>query len=443
MVKIVSLELENVKRVALVRLEPSASGLTVIGGDNCQGKTSILDGIVYALGGERYRPSNLQREGSHADARIELTLSNGLKVERRGKNATLKVTDPTGAKAGQKLLDSFVEELALNLPKFLAMPSRDKAAVLLRILGIEDQLAALDKAEKAAYDERHAQGRIADQKEKYAAEMPEYHDVPDTPMTPGELVKESQAIMERNAEKANARREVETIRADYAKACADADAAKERLREIEVMLAAAQKREVETRDRCNLAAAKLKEAEAREIPPDESTAEVEAKLSELEAINAKVRSNADKAKALADAEAAREEWGRLSARVDEIREERLALLEGAKMPLPGLSVENGDLTYNGKAWDCMSSAEQMRAGVAIVRALKPECGFVLLDGLERFDTKQLASFGAWLEEQGLQALATRVGKGSECSIVIEDGMVGAATISSPAEPVAVSQGIDW
>ena len=32
-------------------------------------------------------------------------------------------------------------------------------------------------------------------------------------------------------------------------------------------------------------------------------------------------------------------------------------------------------------------------------------------------------FGHWLEEQGLQAIATRVSTGDECSIIIEDGYV--------------------
>ena len=41
-VKINSLEIENVKRIKAVKLEPSANGLTIIGGNNNQGKTSVL-----------------------------------------------------------------------------------------------------------------------------------------------------------------------------------------------------------------------------------------------------------------------------------------------------------------------------------------------------------------------------------------------------------------
>ena len=93
-VKINALEIENVKRIKAVAMTPAATGMTIIGGNNNQGKTSVLDTIAWALGGDRYRPSNPEREGSVIPPRIKLTLSNGLVVERSGKNSTLKVTDP-------------------------------------------------------------------------------------------------------------------------------------------------------------------------------------------------------------------------------------------------------------------------------------------------------------------------------------------------------------
>lgn len=99
-VKINTLEFENVKRIRAVALEPSRTGLTVIGGNNNQGKTSVLDTIAWALGGDRYKPSNPVRDGSAIPPRIKITLSNGLIVERSGKNSALKVTDPNGRKSG-------------------------------------------------------------------------------------------------------------------------------------------------------------------------------------------------------------------------------------------------------------------------------------------------------------------------------------------------------
>lgn len=163
-VKITSLELENVKRIRACAITPTQNGLTVIGGRNNQGKTSVLDAIAWALGGDRHRPSRAVREGSAIPPRLCVKLSNGLVVERTGKNSDLKVTDTEGRRAGQQLLNEFVEQLALDLPKFMQASAKEKAGILLEVIGVEDQLIELDRKENSLYNDRLAIGRIADQK---------------------------------------------------------------------------------------------------------------------------------------------------------------------------------------------------------------------------------------------------------------------------------------
>jgi hypothetical protein len=84
----------------------------------------------------------------------------------------------------------------------------------------------------------------------------------------------------------------------------------------------------------------------------------------------------------------------------------------------------------------MSGSDQLKVSVAIVRKLNPKCGFVLLDKLEQMDLETLQEFGKWLEAEGLQAIATRVSTGEECSIIIQDGYVAGAEITqaAPAMP---------
>jgi len=115
----------------------------------------------------------------------------------------------------------------------------------------------------------------------------------------------------------------------------------------------------------------------------------------------------------------------LTAKVEEARAKRRKLLQSVKLPLPGLGVDNGELVYNGQKWDCMSGMEQIKVAAAIIRQRKPECGFILLDKLEAFDLEQLSALSEWLTENNLQAIATRVSTGEECSIIIEDGLVAA------------------
>lgn len=399
-VKINTLEFENVKRIKAVQLAPAKNGLTVIGGDNRQGKTSVLDAIAWALGGEKFRPSSPKREGSVTEPHLKVTLDNGIIVERSGKNGALKVIDPAGNKGGQTLLNSFVEQLALDLPKFLNSTGKEKADTLLKIIGVGDKLYQLERAEKTTYDRRTEVGRIADQKAKFAKELPVYTGVPAQPVSAAELIQSQQEIMAFNAENLRKRQQ-----RDYYKS---------QLEVAETALKQAQ-------ERYDAALNNFKLADVDE-PEDKSTEELERNIAEIDEINKKVRANLDRERAEQEAEDLRDQYNELTQQIESLRQERRELLEGADLPLEGLSVESGELVYKGQKWDCMSGAEQLIVGASIVRKLNPDCGFVLLDKLEQLDSKTLEEFGSWLEAQGLQAIATRVSTGDECAVIIEDGM---------------------
>lgn len=400
-VKINSLEFENVKRIKAVQLTPAKNGLTVIGGDNRQGKTSVLDAIAWALGGDRFKPSNPQREGSVIEPHLKVTLDNGIVVERSGKNSSLKVIDPSGNKGGQQLLNSFVEQFALDLPKFLNQSSKEKADTLLKIIGVGEQLYKLEQEEQLQYNRRTEIGRIADQKAKFAKEMPVYTDVPAEPLSVSELIQQQQEILAHNGTNKMKRDQLSHYEKEY-------ELAKQAFDHAKSVLDAAEN---------NLKLARL---DAKDLE-DKSTAELEANIQHIEDINKKVRANLDRQKAEIEAEDFRSQYDELTEQVEAIRQQKKDLLKGADLPLEGLTVEGGELIYNGQKWDCMSGAEQLIVATSIVRKLNPDCGFVLLDKLEQLDSKTLDAFGNWLEKEGLQAIATRVSSGDECCILIEDG----------------------
>ena len=391
------------KRIRACAITPTQNGLTVIGGRNNQGKTSVLDAIAWALGGDRHRPSRAVREGSAIPPRLCVKLSNGILVERTGKNSDLKVTDTEGRRAGQQLLNEFVEQLALDLPKFMQSSAKEKAETLLKIIGVGDQLTELERKESALYNDRLAIGRIADQKAKYAKEAVGYPDAPMEPVSAYDLIQRQQDILARNgenqrkrqraaqleAQRESLRRQLDDLQAKYEAVCGDCEIAR--------------------RDALDLL--------------DESTEELEADIRNVEAINIKVRANQEKARAEEEARDYQNQYDTLTSEIEDIRQKKRDLLLGANLPLPGLSVEDGELVYMGKPWDCMSGSDQLKVSAAIVRAIKPQCGFVLLDKLEQMDPDTLREFGAWMESEGLQGIATRVSTDGTCSILIEDGYV--------------------
>lgn len=402
-VKIDTLEIENVKRVKAVKIEPTENGLTVIGGKNNQGKTSILNAIAWGLGGDKLKPSEPQRNGSVVPPHLKFTLSNGLIVERSGKNSTLKVIDPDGNKSGQQLLNSFVEQFALNLPKFLDATAKEKANILLKIIGVGDRLYQLENEETALYNKRHAIGQIADQKMKFAKEMTFFEGVPTELISASELIMQEQEILAKNAENQRLRENVKKLEEQ-------ANEINERMQADDKLL---------TKVLAQLETAR----KSTTFLHDESTAELEANIANVEEINRKVRVNLERQKAELDAEEYKMQYESYTKDIEAIRQERIAMLNNADLPLPGLSVENGELTYKGFKWDNLSSSEQLKVATAVVRKLNPKCGFVLLDKLEQMDLDTLNEFSIWLKQEGLQAIATRVSTGDECSIIIEDGYI--------------------
>lgn len=410
--KINKLEIENVKRIKAVKMEPKENGLTIIGGNNNQGKTSVLDSIAWALGGEKYKPSQAAREGSVIPPTLHIVMNNGLVVERKGKNSALKVTDPSGQKAGQQLLNEFVEQLALDLPKFMESSGREKARTLLQIIGVGDQLDTLDKEEKELYNKRLYIGRTADQKEKFAKEQPYYPDAPKELVSPSELIRQQQEILAQNGENQRKRERLHELEQEYQKVNEQMEMLLRKQSEIESSLVIARK-------------------SASDIH-DESTSELEESISNIEEINRKVRANLDKDKAEDDAREYRNQYNSLTQKIDQIRDQKVKLLDSADLPLTELSVKDGELIYKGQQWDNMSGSDRLKVSTAIVRKLNPKCGFVLLDKLEQMDLDTLKEFGDWLEQEGLQAIATRVSTGEECSIIIEDGyVVGSEKVEEP------------
>lgn len=424
-VKITALEAENVKRIKAVALTPSPTGLTIVGGNNNQGKTSVLDALAWALGGDRFRPDAAQRDGAVAPAHLKVKLSNGVVVERKGKNASLTVTDPTGRRSGQQLLNAFVEPLALDLPRFMDASDKEKADILLRIIGIGSELHTRDLEIKGLYDKRTFTGQLAQQKKHFAEELISYPEAPDKPISASDLIRQQQDILARNGENQRKRNQLDKLIDEKNQlnfTLRDLDEKIEDLKE-EYEQTQAKFTDLEKQIfQARKSAAQLQ---------DESTAELEASIRDIEDTNRKVRANLEKARAEDEAAQYSGEYDRLTEAIQQKRADRMALLNGADLPLPGLSVEDGALTYKGKHWRDMSGSDQLRVAAAIVRRLNPDCGFVLLDKLEQMDMTTLQEFSAWLEAEGLQAIATRVSTGSECQIIIEDGMVKDTDITPP------------
>ena len=497
--KLLSLDCSDVKRIKAVHLEFNEKGLTIIGGDNRQGKTTSLEAILYALGGESYRPVNFKREGSIEDGFIRLIFDDGMIVERSGKNAALKVIDSTGKKQGQSLLNALISKIAIDLPRFLNAPDGEKAKVLLELLGIGDKLKELDTQEQDKYQERTLVGRQYEQKDKAVKELPFYADVPDEEVSSVELTKQLGEVMKRNAATKAAVERIESNKAELGrlvergeKLSSDREAldgqataqkaqvesnAKHRLDSIEsqikelmrqkAQVAAEKDQQLKVIDDTVVAQKKafdtqIKENESAietltdEIVKSENidtsledTSALEKAIQDCEGTNAKVRANRERQAKVDESVALKNEYDKYTAEIEDIRKQRLALLDGADLPYPGLSVKDFGkgpvITLNGIPWSDCSGSEQLIVSAAIAFAMKPECKFALMDKFEQFDLKSLDAFDKWLIEHDRQVIATRVSTGNECAFIIEDGYVvgqeGLVINKAPIKPATDSDAV--
>ena len=438
-VHITALEAEGFKRLKAVTLKPTAKGLTVIGGKNGAGKTSVLDAIVFALGGDKYRPSEPQNRESTNPPVIKIVMSNGLIVERKGKNSSLKITDPNGLKGGQGVLDKFVEKLALDLPKFMQSTSKEKAQTLLKIIGAGDKLAELDAKEKTAFDDRRDADKEAVTAEKQLEGMEYFDDAPDDLILVTELlakIEEAEAIrrqeesLERQCQdKIRLRSGAETRLQDlqteientsdlYEQEVEDLKARHDlRIEDLgEEKVRSSKNVNTWEAERVELA----KQIKAINVPDVEP---LKSKAAGAEEVNARVRANVAYAEKKTEAKYRRKQHAELESDIAKVRSDREKLLAASSMPIAGLTVVDGELVYKDMKWDGMSASEQLMVATSIVKELNPECGFVLVDKLEQMDVDTMNKFGEWAKEKGLQIIATRVSVGDECCVVIEDGSI--------------------
>lgn len=422
-VKLIEIRAENFKRVKLFEVRLTDKGLIIIGGNNKEGKTSSIESISATLGGKRFDPSDPIRDGE-TRATTSVTLSNGVVVSKvfTPKNSYLTVDDPMGQKAGQQLLDTFISSFALDTGEFLRASPKKQAEILLQAIGVD--LAPYDLKIKELMADREAVGREKRAAEGHASELPWDEPAGLQIKSPTSLMKELEQVIAHNAEIRKDAEKVEALAESGRNAKQALDNAKQRVESLKADLLKAEQEAA--KKEADLAATRKRYQEAKQaadkgVRKDDTA--IREKINDLEAFNARVRKNIQKKEAEAKARSLEADYKVLGQQIEQAREERMANLKKAGLPLPELTVENDVLLYKGREFDCMSGAEQLIVATAISKSVNPNMGFVLVEKLEQFDLLTLSEFGQWAVENDIQIIGTRVSTGDECQIIIEDGEI--------------------
>jgi hypothetical protein len=417
MSKIVQLTASNVKRLSAVTITPDGSTV-VIGGRHANGKSSVLDCIVYAITGTKSLPPVPLRRGA-SKGHIDLDLGD-LKIRRtftrKGEadyTTSLEVKRANGDKVAspQALLDSLCSSLAFDPLEFSRMKPKAQLEALKSLVNLD--FADLDRERAEIYNRRTSINQQHAAKKAEAAAIQIVPGIGDKEVSVSErlsAIRQAEAANKGNADarKLLAQKEsVVTAKAAEVKRLQDALAIAMRDAQAAVEAAAAQRELVN-----NLTA-------------DVDLAPLQEALSNAEAVNNGVRQNLRRAELVKASQVLSDQSDDLTRQIEAIDDRKAAAMKEAKFPVEGLSFGADGVLLHGLPLEQANTAAQIQLSVAMGLALNPQLRVMLIrDGSSLFaDETGLGLVAKLAEEHDAQLWIERASVGEECSVIISDGMV--------------------
>lgn len=412
--KITRLNVANFKRIHEVAVDIDGKHL-VVGGDNTMGKSSLLDSIEALLSGGTKIPADPVHHGEDA-ATIRVELDNGIVIERtisKDRKSKVKISGGSGsggkAMTAQRWLDAHLNANTLDPLAILSLSPKDKARMLRELVGLDT--SEIDAIYSEAFESRtEAKRELRAAEAELQAHPAPSVEVPAKPLDSGELSEKLQAAIAKNSAREATQRELEQLRAEVRD---DIDRANRLQKQLESLLSGIER----SKERGKELAAKLSTWEPIDLAPIQGAL---ASISETNANIFRARLHLDIRKKVEEKQQAVDA---LETLVKDAEDKRREMLASAKWPLPGLSVEDGSVTFNGVPLEQASQAEQLRVVVALAAASKPDIGVVLVRDGSRLDSKSLKLLLEEVTSAGLQAIVERVGDGDSGAVIIEDGRI--------------------
>lgn len=393
--KIVSLEAENVKYLKAVHIKPDGSAV-IIGGDNEQGKTCVLDSIEYALHGAGSIPSKPIR---HGQKKASVVLDLGKLVVTRtftskGTNLTVKNKDGAIFASPQTMLDELVGELSFDPLEFSKMDAGKQSEVLKQLVGLDFDL--LNAKYRKFFDERTAVNREGKALKASLDQMMKHEDTPNKEVSVSELSSQYAKAVEYNQGIIFKQHELDSEVSELAS-----------LKKRVAVLAKS---------------VKTKEAELGKVKKMDTQA-IKTKMDKAEQMNCHVRENRLYNEVYSQVSDLRKKSVSLTGNITHLADKKSGMLEKARFPIEGLAIDEDGVTFENIPFVQCSAAQRIRISVAIGLAINPKLRILLIREGSLLDEKNLALIAKMAEDADAQIWIERVSKGKECSIIIEDGSV--------------------
>lgn len=433
--KIIEFRAENFKRLNVVEIRPNP-GLNQITGKNGNGKTSVLDGIWAALGGAAASPDKPIRTGA-AKGKVFLDLGD-YTVERKYSESggnTLTIKGKDGGKHGQNLLDDLVGDLTFDPLQFAKLNPKQRYNELKRLANVGD-IEKLESDNDADYKKRTDLNRDA----KAIRARADGISVTNPPVEKVDIAALASKI--EDAAKHNGEIDVRRARRESVASEVERDAS-EGIRAIEYRIEE-YKRQIEATTSAMAGAAKqltelassIKErrdklATAEPLPEKIDVATVRAELNAAQLKNQEFERVQERKRLVNEAIEIESKASALTKAMADRDTEKQTLMQSAKMPLKGLSLESGNVLYNGLPFDQSSDAEQLRISVAIAMSQNPTLRVLRIRDGSLLDEDGVKIIAEMARDNDYQIWMEKVDSTGKVGIVMVDGEVSAVNEEVP------------
>lgn len=432
--KIVKLTIHNFLRLKDIEMNPSKTNVIV--GKNKQGKTSILKAIRAAFTGDVDSTSIRIGEGK-AEITVEL---DALSIKRTitEKGNYLDISNKEGMKmpAPQKYLDGILGTFSFNPIEFFENKSADRKKYLLNAIKItitQDELAVYTGEKLGGLNyEAHAL-EVVEQARKF------YYDK--RTIANAEATKKEKSLQDLNSKipegfdpKAVSEDAITKLRGAIQTDKLTKQKHEDHLKHIATL----QKQEKETQDEMTRLQEKLKGIQTEivanfgfkfDYSDDMTLAAAEESLTKLEGQRDIVFTVKRAEEVRGELGTAIEEAGKLDVIVKKLTKEVPEdLIKKAKLPVEGLTIDGDDIKINGVSLDNLSSSEQLKFGLQVVRTLNGDFKVINIDGIETLDAETFQAFLKEIESDDFQYFVTRVdgeavSKNGHSVVEIENGEI--------------------
>lgn len=418
MSKLISLEIENIKKVKAVRIKPNGKPIYIIGGANGQGKSSVLDSIEYALGGKPNVSMPIRQGENKAKIILE---TDEIIVNRRftEKGSYIQVVKKDGderyeIKSPQAILDKITSNLAFDPLNFVRQKPKEQITFLRELTGVD--FTEADASYTDTYNERTNINRDI-KKLKTKIDDIDVVEAPDDEVSINDLMNELTRREEINRNSENQKK----LSQDKINECKKQNQIiidkKTRIKELQSDLKLSEEllKKIEL-DRIELDL----ESESMVI---ENIEEIKDQIGNAEKINNNVRRKKEHEQLIKELNELTSNETRLTNKLQKITKWKEDEIKKADFPVDGLSFGSDGILFNNIPFDQCSSAEQLRVSVAMGLAKNPELKLLVIKDGSLLDEDSLNIVESMAKDADATVIIERVGEGSECSVIIEDGEI--------------------